>query len=87
MNGNVMQWVQDCFAAEIGATLRRRFAPQPEVLPLRLDLHSKTTEAPVLDSELPESLIIDCLLNNAIMVAPAVAEHWHGAANGICRAD
>ena len=30
---------------------------------------------------------IDCLLNNAIMVAPAVAEHWHGAANGICRAD
>lgn len=52
-----------CSAAEIGATLRRRFAPQPEVLLLRLDLHFRTTEAPGLDFESLECLISADVLN------------------------
>jgi|SRR5665213_866391 len=31
--------------------------------------------------------LIDSLVNNAIMVAPAEGEPWHGATYGICRTD
>jgi plasmid stabilization system protein ParE len=32
-------------------------------------------------------LVIDCLLNNAIMVAPVATEHWHGTTHRICGTD